>query len=492
MILDHVDILERALIAKGWPAMSPWWREQIERFYRSGRRQFVLRVGRRGGKSSTLCRVAVLEALYGDHKIQPGDVGIVGIVSVSRDEASQRLRTIKSLLDALGVKYSEKTDSLTLESRPIVFKVFTGSVAGVVGGTWICGFIDEVARLRDSDTGANPAKEVLASLRPTLATMPNAKLFLSSSPLGAEDAHAVAFDLGETEFQCVAHAESWVANESITEAETRALEPDPRIWSREFAAIPSTAVNGAFDPEHVDRGFAATLPTKNVGYGAPIIVCDPSSAKHDEFVWSVVRWILPASLTHRVERKYVGAGLGWIWEYSLDANGHRIELEQDEFFRARLHIGEIHGIRGNFANSISADAIVTRIANDARAAGASLVASDQRESYSLQSLFSQRGLQFVPIVWSAPSKAKFVEHARMLMREKKISFAADPILRKQLCEYEERITASGTFIYSGRGNRSDDRAALVLTACGASLSGLIPSDPHAKRVHRNLTYLPQY
>src|SRR5690348_2563921 len=91
-IVVRLRALDEALSRHGFPRTSPWWMETLTRFYEGAHRQLVLRVGRRGGKSSTLCRVGVLEALYGQHRIPPGDVGVVAIVSVSRDEASQRLR----------------------------------------------------------------------------------------------------------------------------------------------------------------------------------------------------------------------------------------------------------------------------------------------------------------------------------------------------------------------------------------------------------------
>ena len=490
MIVDHIDALERALALRGFPATSPWWRAQIERFYRSGRRQFVLRCGRRGGKSTTLCRIAVLEALWGDHKIQPGDVGIVGIVSVSRDEAASRLRTIKALLNALGAKYTEKGDTLILEGRPVIFKVFTASIAGVVGGTWICAIADEVSRWADADTGASPAKEVLASLRPTLATMPSAKLFLSSSPLGSEDAHAVAFDAGENSFQLVAHAESWIANPSITEAETHELEPDERAWRREFAAIPSTVANGAFDSEHIASACTRLLPGGNVEMAAPAVVIDWASGKNDELVWAVCRWVLPASSLYKRAQKYLGGGT-YVWEDVTDKNGERIELTTAEIFKPRLHVGEIKGIAGNFGKKISAEEIVNRISNDADRVGAINIVGDQREDFALVSMFNRRRIRFVPIAWTAPGKQKAVENLRRLLREDQISFAADPILKTQLLQYEERITSSGNFIYSGRGNRRDDRAALCLTLSMAELAGLLPSSPCAPRyVYRDYTNLP--
>jgi hypothetical protein len=496
LVLVRFAALAAALAASGWPGITQWWNGLLESFMRSGVPQLVARVGRRGFKSSTACVFAVAFALVYSTLglVPPGDIGWVVFVSVTRDEAQSRLRTVSRILEVIGVRYALAGDTLIIDGTNIGFRVQACTVASVSGWTTILIIADEVAKWMDRDTGANCATEVLAALRPTMSTQPLARILLLSSPLSVDDAHARAFDAGSSSFQLVTHAETWVASAGfVSEEQTHRLEPDTRTWAREYAAIPSAAINSAFDPEFVDRSFAMPIPETNIGWGTPIIAMDPSSGKNDEFAWAVVRWILPASITYRMAKRYVGGTIGWIWDYDLDREGRRIELEPHEIFKPRLHIGEIHGIRGNFSNSISADFIVNRIANDARAVGASQIISDQRESYSLESLFAQKGLRFAPIVWSAPSKAKFVEHARMLMRERKMSFAADPVLRTQLLQYEERITASGTFIYSGRGQRSDDRAALTLTACGADLAGLVPSSPHGPRpVYRNLSNLPSY
>jgi hypothetical protein len=232
-MIARYEALDRALVAKDFPATSPWWMAQVRRYFESGRRQIVLRVGRRGGKSTTLCRIGVVEALYGGHRVPPGDLGVVAVISLSRDEAAQRLRTVKAILDALGVAYKPIDGGIELEGRSVGFKVYTASIAGVSGFTAICVICDEVAKWRDADTGANPAKKVLASVRPTVATMPLARIVLSSSPLGKLDAHAAAFDAGDDDFQIVAMAPTWVANPTITEADTHALERDEAKRQRE-------------------------------------------------------------------------------------------------------------------------------------------------------------------------------------------------------------------------------------------------------------------
>jgi len=77
-LLDCLDALSQPLERAGFDPLSPWWREQIGRVYaHPSARTAVFRVGRRGRKSATLCRVAVAEVLSGRHLIPPGDTGVV-------------------------------------------------------------------------------------------------------------------------------------------------------------------------------------------------------------------------------------------------------------------------------------------------------------------------------------------------------------------------------------------------------------------------------
>jgi hypothetical protein len=125
--LARYDAMDRALVAAGFPPTSPWWREQLARFLGSSRRRWILRVGRRGGKSSTLCRVAVAVALWGGWSVPPGDLAVIPFVSVDRDEAGARLRTIADILLALGVAFDERGDEIELRGRRLVFRVVTSN-----------------------------------------------------------------------------------------------------------------------------------------------------------------------------------------------------------------------------------------------------------------------------------------------------------------------------------------------------------------------------
>lgn len=496
-ILRHVDTMERALKAANFPAMSAWWREQLTRFYSSNCRQIVLRVGRRGGKSSTLCRVAVLEALFGEHKVPPGDVGIVGIVSVSLDQAKERLRTIKALLDALRVKYRTIDGGIELENRRVAFKVFAATLGGVVGGTWICAICDEIATWKDRDTGANPATEVLASLRPTLATQPNARIFLSSSPRGTEDAHAKAFAAGDSDFQLVAQAATWVAHPELTEAETRSLEDNERIWLREYGAIPSDSEVALFSASAVEACMTNLAGFVPLGIDdSPVGLFDGSMGRLDAATWAVARWARPSG---DEQPKHV-----WL---SLTARGlvREDELRDDDkilHFRAaiaqgadgeyipnpkagwrpppRLAVWGFGALEGKFAAHTSFDEMVAKASATYKANRVYDVFGDSYMAYALEPAFKKHGLRYVPLVWSNESKSRAVLRLRQYFRDKIVALEsceeADR-LKSELLAFKEKVLPSGALSYGARTGSHDDRVALLLNLAMADTDEMLRGSP---------------
>lgn len=444
-VLVRLHALERALVAAGWVPMSTWWVDTFTRFVGAVVRQLVARVGRRGGKSSSLCRFAVAFALaYDVALIPPGDVGVVAFISARQDEASQRLRTIKAILDVVGVEWKSIDGGIALAGRPIVFKVFPASIAGVSGFTSILVICDEVAKWRDADTGANPATDVLASVRPTLATQRAGRMVLSSSPLTHEDAHAKAFDEGDTEHQVTAFAETWLANPTITEQETRDDEPNTRVWAREYAAIPQASVLGAFDGDAVKRAFRHPRP-EGLRMRARLII-DASSGKKDRFTAAVVRWVVP------------GRGQDFGAYLSFD---HVATLGEGAFWKEKG------------ANSI-ADALAS-LAGEWKAKD---VHGDQRESYTWRSLLETRGLTFHEHPYTSSSKPAAVERVRRWMAEGVLALCAHEKLERELVAFEERALPSGALTFGARGSGHDDFVALVLTAALAELDGhLVHEEP---------------
>lgn len=214
--------LDAKLVARGFPPISAWWALVLTQFYASGKRWFVARVGRRGGKSSTLCRVAVAEAIWTERDLPPGTIGVFSIISVDMAEATDRIDTIEKILEALGYRKIEGEPQSKFEfsrsaknnrprialqdaqGHPIEFRVYPATIAGVSGHTSIGSLCDEAAKWRDEKTAANPADQVLKSLNPTMTTQRAAHLFMVSSAFSTIDRHHDAISDGDDDRQYVA------------------------------------------------------------------------------------------------------------------------------------------------------------------------------------------------------------------------------------------------------------------------------------------------
>jgi hypothetical protein len=472
--------LDRALVAKGFPATSPWWKDVVTRFYRGGKRTAVLRCGRRSGKSSTLARVACVEAMSPAHRVTPGDVGVVAFISISRDESAQRIRTVKAILDAINVEYRPIEYGIELVDRPIAIKTYAASVAGVVGATIVCAVCDEVARWQDKDTGANPATQVLQSLRPALVSMPSAKLWLSSSAFGLEDAHARAVADGNTPMQDVFEGTTWECNPTISIEMTEALEPDPKVRLREFGNVPSAETSSCFTAEDVAKIFVPISPTAKFYRGQRICVLDPSAAslRGDGFGIGVASYLIGVNKEFRTKRVYLGAEAGWIYDLELDADGKPIELTDEERSPPRVQIEAL----GTMRRGMSADEIVATIVATCRKYDCRVVVSDQHEQTFLGAGIERAGLTFIPKAWTNQTKNAAVRRCRRWMADGRLAVDANAHLRKQLLGFVERVTPSGLLTFgNGRGVAHDDLVSVVLLCCRAEEDGLLPMSPERHR-----------
>ncbi len=411
--------LDAALVRAKFTPTSPWWLEQLERCLSHRRRRWVIRVGRRGGKSSTLCRLAVLIALFGEWSVPIGDVAVIAIVSVKTDEAMARLRTIRAILTALGQSFDERGTELELRgARPVLFKVFPCNVDSV-GFTSVLVIGDEVARWESRDTGANPAKEVVGSLAPTMATQPSAFMVLSSSPWSTDDFHAECFDAGDTDHQVVSFAPTWVANPTITEADTHALEPDDRVWQREYAAEPGETVSLAIDPVDLAGCFGRQARGERT---RGFLAIDASSLRGDAFAWIAGR-----------------------------------ETDAGE-----LDVCEADGFEGKELRRVSMADVVAKIADRAKAWGCSTVYGDQREEAGLKALFAEHNIHLEVITWTEGSKDGAFQALRRMMREGRLCLLEHAKLKRELAGVKARLLPSGRTNYATNG--LDYASALVTIA----------------------------
>lgn len=438
--------LDAKLVEAGRHPTSRTWLRTLKRFWLSGKTRLVVRKGRQAGGSTTMARVAVATALFGAHRSPPGTRLGFPFISVKLEEAAERLANIADTLDVAGVPYARRGDRIELSDRPYFFLLLPCSYRTNVGGTNAAAWEDEVCRWWSDEENANPAIEVDASLVPSLATQPNARLYTISSPLGLDDFHAELFARGDTPDQMVAEGASWYWNPAITEEATRALQPDERRWQREFAAVPQFGALSAFDREAVDRAIAREGNVEVERAGVPVIVVDPSSGKSDAWAWCFAQWV-------------------------LTTEGKR-----------HLRIAGVDAVEGRFWQQVGGEEIVGRIAVIAGEHGVRDVHADQREGLANEALFRQHGLRYTIHDWTEQSKVAAVERVRRWLADDVLILPSHEKLRRQMLAMQEKFTRRGEVTISGRGTRHDDFAALVITAAMVDIDdGLRAPRPEGRR-----------
>ena len=142
-------------------------------------------IGRRGGKSFIAALISVFLALFHQYEkyLGPGEIGVIQIIASDRSQAQVILSYIRGILKSNPVfeQYilNDLRESIELSNR-ILIEVMSCSFKSVRGRTVVCAIFDEIAFWRVE--GANPDKEILTAIRPSMATIPNSKLIVISSP----------------------------------------------------------------------------------------------------------------------------------------------------------------------------------------------------------------------------------------------------------------------------------------------------------------------
>lgn len=143
-------------------------------------------VGRRGGKSLNLAILGAFMAAFVDwsEHLVPGELAVVTILAADRRQARAIYRYLRAMFTHVpllaGVLVNANDDEIEL-SNGITIEIATASYRTIRGATVVCALCDEVSFWRSADS-VSPDYEVMAALRPSMATVPNAMLLCASSP----------------------------------------------------------------------------------------------------------------------------------------------------------------------------------------------------------------------------------------------------------------------------------------------------------------------
>ena len=152
---------------------------------KKGFKEFWGICGRRGGKSFIAAVVAVFLALFFKYEkhLSPGERGTIQIIAADRSQAQVILSYIKGILqnNPVFAQYmvNDFKESIDL-SNSISIEVMSCSYRSIRGRTVVACICDEIAFWMHE--GEKPDREILAAIRPSMATIPNSKLIVISSP----------------------------------------------------------------------------------------------------------------------------------------------------------------------------------------------------------------------------------------------------------------------------------------------------------------------
>lgn len=145
--------------------------------------------GRRAGKSRMSALAAVFIAVRRAHRatLAPGELGVIPVIAADRDQARQVLAYLKGICATETFRpYVSRIlkDSVAFTTGALV-RVKAASYQRVRGFTSPAVVCDEVAFWQNADQSANPDSEILAALRPSMLTVPDALLLAISTPYAA-------------------------------------------------------------------------------------------------------------------------------------------------------------------------------------------------------------------------------------------------------------------------------------------------------------------
>ena len=263
----------------------------------AGYREAWLVVGRRGGKSLVLAAVATFLSCFVDWAphLTGGERGVVMVIAADRKQSRVIHRYIRALLlrvPLLAPLVERQTEDVIDLTNGVTIEITTASFRSIRGYTVIAALCDEIAFWRTDEGSSNPDVEVLAALRPSMATVPGSLLLCASSPYSRRgalwDSHRRHFGRADSPV-LVWKAPTRVMNPTVPQSIVdEAMEADaPRAlaeYGAEFRTDVETFVSREVVESCVVPGRHELSRVKGVTYAGFV---DPSGGSADSMTIAV-------------------------------------------------------------------------------------------------------------------------------------------------------------------------------------------------------------
>jgi len=441
------------------------------------RRELVYVVGRRGGKDSKLAAsIAVYEAIFRTHRLTTGERGYVLILAATQSQAKICFNYVLGKLQSspllsgmiLGEPRNDEIDlvnGITIAVMPANFRTVRGRSA-------VCVICSEIAFWLDSETGSNPAKEILRALRPSMATFPNAKLVMVSSPYAKQgvlwDAYQKRHSIDWGKKRLVWKLDSLTMNPALDHEMLREEEEsDPENYAREYLAEFWESASNFLSADAIEsciaRGRFELLPTPEVRH---VFALD-AAFRGDNFGFSGVL---------RVEDRVV-------------------QVYQRCW-------------RGSRSRPVQLAEVLTEIVATLKRYGVGKIYGDQFCAEPIRQALKAQGIEFVQAATLGARAATIWNTLRTLITSRKIELLDDAATVAELKQLQMIVTSSGNQRIEAQTGHDDRCVALALAAhqaiaqprrtfhppyvfevrCGSSLSGRAypPPPPEFVDTHKNV------
>jgi hypothetical protein len=254
-------------------------------------------IGRRGGKSLILALIAAYLACFFDWApyLTAGERASIVIIAADRRQATVIFKYLRAFLNVpllKGMVSRWTADTLDLDNG-VTVEIQTASFRTIRGRTVVAALCDELAFWRMSDdNSANPDTEILAALRPAMATVPRAMLLKASSPYSRRGAlwndHKKNFGKDDSPM-LVWQADTLTMNSSVpVSVVDAAYEDDPANAAAEFGAVFRSDIEAFVTREAAEAcvidGRFELPPMASVHYTA---FCDPSGGSSDSMTLAI-------------------------------------------------------------------------------------------------------------------------------------------------------------------------------------------------------------
>jgi hypothetical protein len=399
-------------------------------------------VSRRGGKSRVLALIASYLAAFVNWTpyLAPGERGHIVVIATDRRQCRTIMNYVRAFIAGtpLLADLIDRDNAEELElSNGLTIEVVTCSYRAVRGRTIIAALGDECAFWAD-DTGSNPASEVIASLRPAMATIPESLLLIASSPYSKRgplwDARKRWF--GKPGRILVWSAPTWTMNPLLPregEVIASAFESDPLSASAEYGAQFRNDIDAFVSREVVEAlvmagryELAPAAATRHVAF------TDPSGGSSDS---------MTLAIAHR-------AG----------------------------DVGVLDAVR-EWKPPFSPEAVVTECASLLKSYRCSSVTGDRYAGEWAREPFRKHGIQYL---LSEQVASDIYRDTLPLLNAGRVELLDLPRLVSQLSNLERRVARSGKDSISHPVGQHDDIAnsvaGVLLLAIGKNQPMFIPRD----------------